>query len=189
MVSKLIFLTLLVSLSFSASLLSADNIATSDITVLFSPKDECGKAILEKIDSAKKSIELAIYHLTSRALSKGLIMAAKRGVAVRVFFDGENVREDYSKANFLKKNGVLVKFENGVGLMHNKFCVIDDEFVITGSYNWTTTADLKNDENVLFINSKELAKVYRMQFENYWQGTYADEAFYIDKNTLRKHIK
>lgn len=181
MVSKLIFLTLLVSLSFSASLLSADNIATSDITVLFSPKDECGKAILEKIDSAKKSIELAIYHLTSRALSKGLIMAAKRGVAVRVFFDGENVREDYSKANFLKKNGV--------GLMHNKFCVIDDEFVITGSYNWTTTADLKNDENVLFINSKELAKVYRMQFENYWQGTYADEAFYIDKNTLRKHIK
>jgi phosphatidylserine/phosphatidylglycerophosphate/cardiolipin synthase-like enzyme len=157
--------------------------------VLFSPKDECGKAILDKIDSAEESIELAIYYFTSRPLSKALVAAAKRGVTVRVFLDGENAREYYSKADFLKKKGVLVKLQKGEGLMHNKFCIIDDKLVITGSYNWTTSADLKNEENVIFVNSKEVAKTYRLQFEKYWQGNYIDKAYYIDKNALRKHVE
>lgn len=167
--------------------LFAANIPTGDITVLFSPGDECGKVILDKINSAKKSIELSIYLLTSRVLSQALVAAAKRGVAVRVFVDGEEAREYYSKANFLKKNGLLVKFEKGDGLMHNKFCIIDDKLLITGSYNWTTSADLRNDENVIFINSEEVARIYRIQFEKYWQGTYIDKSYYIDKKALRKH--
>lgn len=186
MFRKLAFL-ILIFLIFPHSLLSADNIAANDITVLFSPKDECGKVILDKINSAEKSIELAIYYFTSRALSQALIMAAKRGVTVRVFFDGESAREHYSKANFLKKNGVLVKLEKGEGLMHNKFCIIDDKLLITGSYNWTTSADLINDENVIFINSKEIARVYRVQFEKYWQGAYLDKSYYINKRVLQKH--
>ena len=71
--------------------------------------------------------------------------------------------------------------------MHNKFCIIDDELVITGSYNWTTSADLKNDENVLFITSDKTVRAYRVQFEKYWQGTYSDKAYYINKSTLEKH--
>jgi len=186
MFSKLTFLILIISLIFSTSLISADNIPVGDITILFSPKDECGKAILDKINTAKKSVEVAIYSFTSRVLSRALITAVKRGVTVRVFLDREGTEEPYSKANFLMKNGVLVKLAKGEGLMHNKFCLIDDELVITGSYNWTTSADLINDENIIIINSKEVAKVYRMQFERYWQGTYLDKAYYIDKNTLQK---
>lgn len=187
MLRKLTFVILLILLIFPASLLSADNITATNITILFSPTDECGKVILDKINSAEKSIELAMYHFTSRVLSRALVTAVKRGVTVRVFLDGENAREYYSKANFLKKKGVLVKLEKGEGLMHNKFCIIDDELLITGSYNWTTSADLRNDENVIFINSKEVARAYRVQFEKYWQGTYTDKAYYIDKNILQKH--
>lgn len=186
MFHKFIFL-ILILLILSSSFLFANDITATDIKVLFSPEDECGREILGKINSAKKSIELAIYHFTSRALSRALVMAAKRGVIVRVFLDSENAHEYYSKANFLKKNGVLVKLEKGEGLMHNKFCIIDDELVISGSYNWTTSADLKNDENVIFINSKEVARIYRIQFEKYWQGTYIDKGYYIDKNLLHKH--
>lgn len=189
MFRKPTLLILIIFLISPASFLFADNIATTDITVLFSPRDECGKAILGKINAAEKSIELAMYLLTSRVLSQALVMAAKRGVIVRAFLDGENARDYYSKANFLKKKGVIVKLEKGEGLMHNKFCIIDDELVITGSYNWTTSADLKNDEDVIFMNSKEVARIYRIQFEKYWQGTYVDKAYYIDKRVLRKHTK
>lgn len=187
MLRNLTFFTLIIFFSFFIPPLSAEEVAISNIKVLFSPAEECGKVILDTINSAEKSIELAIYHFTSHALSKALVMAARRGVAVRVFVDGENAREYYSKANFLKKNGVMVKLEEGDGLMHNKFCIIDDRLLITGSYNWTTSADLKNDENVIFINSKEVAKIYRKQFEKYWQGTYVDKAYYINKRTLQKH--
>ncbi len=183
---KFIFLIVILLLAFSASHLIASDSSLNDIMVLFSPKDECGKVILEEINQAEKSIELAMYYLTSRTLSKALVSAVKRGVKVRAFLDGEGAREYYSKADFLKKNGILVKLEKGKGLMHNKFCIIDDKLVITGSYNWTTSADLQNDENVIFISSQEVVRAYRIQFEKYWQGSYVDKAYYINKHTLQK---
>jgi len=181
---KLSITVLFLSLFLITSASDADN---CDTRVMFSPADECGRVILDKIVKAERSIDLAIYYLTSRPLAKALVMASKQGVAVRVYADGESSREYYSKVNFLKKNGVLVKIENGEGLMHNKFCIIDDTLLITGSYNWTTSADLKNDENILLIGSEETVKAYRVQFEKYWQGTYTDKAFYINKNKLLKH--
>ena len=164
----------------------ADSASPDEIVVRFSPGDECGRMILDEINRAEKSIEVAMYYFTSRTLSRALVSAVKRGVKVRAFLDGESAREYYSKAHFLKKNGVLVKLENGEGLMHNKFCIIDKALVITGSYNWTTSADLRNDENVMFITSKDAVKAYRMQFEKYWQGNYLDKGYYINKNTLQK---
>ncbi len=177
------FLTAILLLSSLATSPFADD---SEIKVLFSPQDECGREILGRIGSAEKSIELAMYTLTSRALSNALASAARRGVTVRVFLDGENAEEYYSKAGFLAKNGVIVKPEKGEGLMHNKFCIIDDKTVITGSYNWTVSADLKNDENVIIMESDKIAKIFKLQFEKYWQGTYPDVSFYTNKNNLTK---
>jgi phosphatidylserine/phosphatidylglycerophosphate/cardiolipin synthase-like enzyme len=177
------FLTAVLLLTIFSSSPSADD---SGLKVLFSPQDECGKEILDRLNSAGESIELAMYQLTSRELSNALAQAVRRGVTVRVFLDGENAEEYYSKTDFLKKNGVFVKLEKGEGLMHNKFCVIDTKTVITGSYNWTVSADLKNDENVIIIESDKIANIYRKQFDKYWQGSYPDNAFYTDKNKLKK---
>jgi len=155
--------------------------------ILFSPADECGNYILRSIEGAKESIELAIYHITSRPLAKALIAAAKRGLSVRVYVDGENADERYSKVSYMKRHGLKIKAESGEGLMHNKFCIIDNAKVITGSYNWTTSADLRNDENIVIIDSLPAVRLYRVQFEKYWLGTYEDEAFYSDKKRLKKH--
>lgn len=176
----------LTAILLSGFLVASSFAGDSEIMVLFSPQDECGKEILARIGPAEKSIELAMYMLTSRALSNALVSAAKRGVIVRVFLDGENAEEYYSKAGFLTKNGVIVKMERGEGLMHNKFCVIDDKVVITGSYNWTVSADLRNDENVIIMESDKIAKIFKVQFEKYWQGTYQDVSFYADKKNLTK---
>ena len=183
---KFISLIVIFLLAFFALPSLAGNISAGDTTILFSPADECGNVILDKINGSKKSIEIAMYYFTSRVLSRALVSAAKRGVKVRVFLDGEGAQEHYSKAGFLKKNGILLKLEKGEGLMHNKFCIIDDTLVITGSYNWTTSADIRNDENVMLIESVEIAKIYKAQFEKYWRGNYPEKAYYINKNTLKK---
>jgi len=183
---KIILLTAICLAVIPASRLAADDRSADGIVVLFSPKDECGRIILDKINAAQKSIDLAIYHFTSRSLSQALVSAVRRGVKVRVFMDGESAKERYSKYDFLHKNGVPVKLESGEGLMHNKFCVIDNALVVSGSYNWTTSADLRNDENILIIDSKDVIRKYRLQFEKYWQGLYKDEAHYLNKYTLEK---
>ncbi len=181
-----ILLTVILAFAFSASCFITSNLSASEMEILFSPEDECGRVILDRINGAEKSIELAMYYFTSRELARALVSAVKRGVKVRAFLDGESALERYSKAKFLEKNGVIVKLEKGEGLMHNKFCIIDDALVITGSYNWTTSADLRNDENVMLVSSKEEVKAYRVQFEKYWRGDYPDKAYYINKRTLEK---
>jgi phosphatidylserine/phosphatidylglycerophosphate/cardiolipin synthase-like enzyme len=62
-------------------------------------------------------------------------------------------------ARFLHYKDSLPFSRNGVhNFMHNKFAIVDDA-VITGSFNFSTNAQ-SNAENVLIIESKELADAY-----------------------------
>lgn len=100
--------------------------------------------------------------------------------------DGENRNQRYSKADYLMRKGIRLKFERGLGLMHNKFCVVDEKVILTGSFNWTVYADLRNDENLAIIKSRQLAKVYKDKFEKLWKGVGCDEAAYSDETRLKK---
>ncbi len=157
-----------------------------EIEILFSPEDNCGSRILQTLNDAQESIDLAMYSFTNRILAQGLQQAKLRGVKVRVFMDGENRWQKFSKADYLIKQGIAVRFESGKGLMHNKFCIVDERIVLTGSFNWTVYADLRNDENLTIIKSSEVAKVYKDKFEQLWQGRGFDEAVYSDENRLEK---
>ena len=65
--------------------------------------------------------------------------------------------------------GISVKIDDSVRYhMHHKFCVIDKSVVVTGSFNWTDQAVNHNQENLLFIENKELAAKYSNEFEKLW---------------------
>ena len=49
--------------------------------------------------------------------------------------------------------------------MHNKFCVIDNQLIVTGSYNWTNNAESQNDENVTIMKDPESATNYSLEFK------------------------
>lgn len=156
------------------------------IRVLFSPQDNCAQEIVLAIDNAKNYIYVAMYYFTSRPIAQALVKAKNRGVDVRVCLDEEQLYYEWTKSKFLENKDVNIRLISGSGIMHNKFCIIDGYITITGSYNWTVNADLKNDENVLIIKSREIAKIYREQFDKFWDGTYIDTCEYKDKNKLEK---
>lgn len=56
----------------------------------------------------------------------------------------------------------------GGGIMHHKFAVVDEETVLTGSFNWTYAADNENDENLLVLSDKALAGQYSDEFARLW---------------------
>ena len=164
-------LTAIVCLSFSYA---------TDIKVFFSPNGGCLDAVIYEIDNAKKSIDAAVYAFTSRPIAQALIRAKERGVKVRVVVDEKTaLKGKFSKYKFLLKKGIRVKLVSGrervgiKGLMHNKFAIIDGKTVITGSFNWTASADYLNYENLLIIKSPELARIYECEFEK----------LYLNKNT------
>lgn len=77
----------------------------------------------------------------------------------------------YSKSRYLLKKGIKdIRISSNNYIMHNKFAIIDDKIVITGSYNWTASASERNDENLLIIHDEDIAKIYTDKFEDYWNN-------------------
>lgn len=187
-IEKILYLLALVFISISPAIGRAETAAVRapQIRALFSPQDNCAQEIVGEINQARGYVYAAMYFFTSRPIAQALVSAKDRGVDVRVCLDEEQPHYEHSKSRFLEKAGISLKLIGGSGIMHNKFCVIDDSMTITGSYNWTTSADLENDENVLIIKSAEIAKIYKEQFNKYWNGAYVDSCVYKDKNRLEK---
>ena len=61
--------------------------------------------------------------------------------------------------------------------MHNKFAVIDNKVLITGSFNWTSQAVNANQENIAVIENSHLVKLYNQEFEKLWSE--------FSKNTVK----
>lgn len=140
-----------------------------NISVLFSPRAGCAQRVSSELAKAKNTAVVAMYSLTSRPITQALVDAKARGVDVRICIDGTKPDEKYSKESYLKDKGIPVKLIKGNGLMHNKFCVIDGDITITGSFNWTARAESENDENLLVIRSQDIAKRYKDKFEELWR--------------------
>ena len=156
------------------------------VEVFFSPQDNCAREIISRIDDAKSSVYIAMYFFTSRPIAQALVKAKDRGVDVKVCLDKEQPSYEYSKSEYLHNKGINMRLIGGSGIMHHKFCVIDEHIVITGSYNWTARADLENDESLVVINSREIAKKFLKEFNQLWQGEKIDTYEYKDKTRMEK---
>ena len=140
----------------------------ADTRVYFSPNGGCQQAVIAQIEKAHQSVDIAMYSFTSRGIAETLAAVTAKGVKVDVVLDKAQMKEHYSKGKFLLSKGIDVRFHLGPGLMHDKFAVIDGQVVMTGSFNWTTSADKKNSENLLVIKDKEIAMKYVKQFKLLW---------------------
>ncbi len=148
------------------------------VQACFSPKGNCSDHIIQELQRAETEILVAVYAFTSSEIAWALVQAKQRGINVRVLVDRKFDRESkYSKGSFLKKQGLKVRRTSGLskgdkrrGLMHQKFAVIDSRIVLTGSYNWTASAESINHENLLlFRDAGPLAEEYRQQFLRLWE--------------------
>ena len=119
--------------------------------------------IAAAFDGARTTIDLAIYQFDLPVITAALLRAQLRGVRVRVVTDSDSLAMDGIAA--LVKAGVPVAPDKRGAIMHDKFAVIDGAAVWTGSMNYTFNDAYRNDNNVLAIQSPELARIYTQEFE------------------------
>ena len=130
------------------------------VQVYFSPNGGCTDAIIKQIDNAKSEILVQAYSFTSTTIAKALLEAHKRGVMVEAILDKSQKSQKYSGATFLANSRIPTFIDSAHAIAHNKIMIIDGKIVITGSFNFTKAAESKNAENLLIIQSPELAKLY-----------------------------
>jgi len=137
-------------------------------------------AIIHAIDGAKQSLDLALFSFTDDELGSAVVRAARRGVTVRAIlgFGQDTVwGGEYGK---LTSAGITVVIATSTGLFHHKFAVVDGNLVITGSYDWSDTADKENYENEVFIYCSVLtaaqtaAERYTNEFNRLWTAFRAE---------------
>lgn len=148
------------------------------ISTCFTPPSGCGTVIASRISKAQESIHVQAYGFTSGEIAKALINANNRGVKVRVLLDKSNIGAKYSKMRDLRKAGIEVLIDEVSGIAHNKIIIIDGSAVITGSFNFTTSADIRNTENVIIVQNKPLAQKYLQN----WHARYEMSHARITKN-------
>lgn len=129
-------------------------------SVYFSPHGNCSDAILRVILAAKKTILVQAYSFTSLPIAQSLTQAKLRGVDVRVIVDAKAAAEHGALAGYVANAGVLVWLDSAHAIAHNKIMVIDNQTVITGSYNFSGQAETADAENLLVVSDALLAKRY-----------------------------
>jgi phosphatidylserine/phosphatidylglycerophosphate/cardiolipin synthase-like enzyme len=130
------------------------------VQVYFSPHGGCTQAIVRTINQAKREILVQAYSFTSKPIAKALVEAHKRGVKTEIILDKSQRREKYSAADFTAHMGIPTYIDAVHGIAHNKVMIIDGKIVITGSFNFTRAAEERNAENLLIIQSQDLAREY-----------------------------
>jgi phosphatidylserine/phosphatidylglycerophosphate/cardiolipin synthase-like enzyme len=165
-----------ICLLFAAGEIRAQNLlspfpAEGTLQTAFAPWDDIEDLIVDAIGMARKQVLVQAYLLTSKKITRSLIDARRRDVDVEVLLDAKQlVKARSSKATELRAGGIPIWLETSYENAHNKVIVIDagtrDAAVITGSYNFTWTAQHKNAENVLIARSNpSLAARYAMNWE------------------------
>jgi hypothetical protein len=121
--------------------------------------------IIDKLHSAEENIRVAVAWFTDKEIIKQLEEISLRGVKIEIIIaDNEHNRGvDFTS---LTDKGVVVHFypTKGYGVMHHKFCIIDEKFLINGSYNWTVNARTNNGENIQISSDQESIEKFKVEF-------------------------
>lgn len=139
------------------------------ISVYFSPQDKpMSTELVQIIRNSKDYIYIPSFLFTHKTLSNELINAHKRGVDVKIIIDATNTYGKHSVFKSLRASGIPVKVENYAGKLHSKVMIIDNEYLVAGSANFSNSGENKNDENMLIIRDSLLSKFYRDYFLYFW---------------------
>ena len=125
--------------------------------------------LINLISKTKTSLDIAMFTINNIKIASEIKNIFSRGIKLRILSDSECIKMPSSNVYSLAALGISVKIDDSVRYhMHHKFCVIDKSVVVTGSFNWTDQAVNHNQENLLFIENKELAAKYSNEFEKLW---------------------
>ncbi len=129
------------------------------------------RALVAAIDGAQTSVDVAAYDFDLTSVAEALVRAHRDGLRIRLVTDSDY--GDEFGPRLLQESGVPVVFDERAEFMHNKFVVIDEQTLWTGSWNLTENGTYRNDNNVVIVDSAALAENYTVEFEE----MFSDRAF------------
>lgn len=136
------------------------------VDVYFSPDDGVQAILLDILTDAQESIYFMAFSFTADELGEVIRERAESGVTVAGVMDEEQVKSNQgTEFDLFRRAGLDVYIDGNPGQMHHKIMIVDESIVIVGSYNFTNSAETRNDENLLVIYNEEIAAQFIEEFK------------------------
>lgn len=149
--------------------------AVAGVRLYYGPSRETSSVDLEALARARSSIDMAAYVLTDRGIIDALVEAARRGVKVRIYLDGDDSSRGAEKsaaalAALVSTPGVMARRKApGRDSMHLKSYLVDRRVLRTGSANFSYSGERFQDNDVVLLESPALAGAFHRNFEAIWE--------------------
>jgi len=142
------------------------------IDVYFSPQNSPAQIIERLVSRASSSVDFCIYYFTHMGIASSFAAALDSGVTVRGVYESSSMYYSHRTFELLQDHGAQVYVDSTrptYYFLHHKFMVIDDSIVETGSMNWTLSANYSNDENIMIIYNRDVARAFEQEFVRRFQ--------------------
>lgn len=140
------------------------------VQVIFSPEDGAVNNLIALVNDAQTSIRFLAFSFTDYPLAKAMIDRAAAGVDVQGVFETFGSNSPRSELKTFWCAGVPARQDGNSSFLHDKIIVIDDSIVVTGSLNFSSSADEENEENVVIVDNAEVAALYLREYQKNWDA-------------------
>jgi len=147
-------------------------IGDKKVELYFSPSDQTTSNLVNVLNTCEYEIQFALLTFTSDPLANALVNNKTKGASCRGII--ESINDTGSEYDYLNQNGINTLAHTLSGQLHHKYAIIDgqhpssDPTVISGSHNWSNSAETRNDENTLVIHDAIVANLFFQEFEGRW---------------------
>lgn len=136
--------------------------------VFFSPGPDCLRHIVNRFLAARRSVDICVFTITDDRITRAILDAHRRGVAVRILTDNDKAYDAGSDIERLEAAGIAVKVDRTPYHMHHKFAIFDGTRLVNGSYNWTRGAAESNEENIVDLGDPIAIAAFQREFDRLW---------------------
>jgi phosphatidylserine/phosphatidylglycerophosphate/cardiolipin synthase-like enzyme len=146
------------------------SIEGTQVETYYSPDDGVADRILELLSEAEESIYFLAFSFTADELGQIIRTQAENELDIAGVMEEEQVKSNIgTEYDFFKQAHLNVFVDGNEGQMHHKTMIIDERIVITGSYNFSRSAEIRNDENIVVIYNRPIAEFFMGEFQRVYQ--------------------
>lgn len=138
------------------------------IQILFSAEDDAVDNLIALVNDAQTSVRFLAFSFTDYPLAQAMIARAQAGVDVQGVFETFGSNGTRSELRTLWCAGLAVRQDGNSSFLHDKIIIIDNSIVVTGSLNFSSSADEENEENVVILDDAEIAALYLQEYQKLW---------------------
>lgn len=142
----------------------------TEVSILFASEGNVIEAVGNAVREAESDVRFMTFVFSSDSLAEAMLEMIDKGINIQGVFENRNSTASWSQMPPLHCAGAHVRQDGNRYVLHHKVIIIDDNTVVTGSFNFSGNASQSNDENLVIIKNKDIAKLYIDEWQRMWDN-------------------